>query len=304
MTTADYGAKLKNYPYIDVPYHSKVAKLFDNQKVSDTYFSRGKGQALALLEETEIIHREWVSSMIDLSDFPHCYVTNGATDAIHHWAMTETRSYQYMEGEYEYPSMCGMSGISICDVPGQHMNPETNRAAIPNQPKPDVPLFISIPSAADGNIFYPKVDQWKITPPVILDCTYVSATKAEKIEVPSTTEQIFFSFSKGFGAIGQRLGLVYTKKPHISLHRLKRYENWNYGSVMTMKLLMETFAVDEMWNTYNNKQLEICDKYGFEPSSVYYIATTKDAYYEKRRRMRWNNNARICLTPLFEERIT
>ena len=63
--------KFRNYPYVDVPYHSKVANLLNSQKVSDTYFSRGKGQALALLEETETIHREWVSSMIDLSDFPY-----------------------------------------------------------------------------------------------------------------------------------------------------------------------------------------------------------------------------------------
>ena len=64
-----------------------------------------------------------------------------------------------------------------------------------------------------------------------------------------------------------------------------------------------TFTVDEMWNTYNGRQLEICKEYGFKPSSVYYLATTKDEYYKKRRRMKWNDDARICLTPLFEERI-
>ena len=66
-----------------------------------------------------------------------------------------------------------------------------------------------------------------------------------------------------------------------------------------MKLLMERFAVDEMWNRYNHKQLEICEKYDWKPSSVYYLATTKDPYFKVRRRMRWNDDARICLTPLF-----
>lgn len=294
--------KFRNYPYIDVPYFLEVASLLDKQRASDTYFARGEGEATEHLVETEELHREWVSSMIDLSDFPYCYPSHGTTDAIHHWIMTEDRGYQHMEGEYEYPALCGLSGFSICDVPGQYMDPETNRAGKPNRPKPNIPLFISIPSAADGNIFYPGVDNWKVKPPVILDCTYISATKADKIEVPSTTEQIFFSFSKGFGAIGQRMGLVYTKKPHASLHRLRKYENWNYGSVMTMKLLMQTFAVDEMWNTYKDRQTEICNEYGFKPSSVFYIATTKDLYYNKRRRMRWNDDARICLTPLFSER--
>ena len=294
--------KFRNYPYVDVPCHFEVAKVFDNQKVSDTYFARGRGEAIANLEETEAMHREWVSSMIDLSDFLYCYATHGTTDAIHHWVMTENRGSQVMcYGEYEYSSMIGLPRTVTCDVPGQYM--ENGRSAIPGIALPDVPLFVSIPSAADGNIFNPGFENWKVKPPVILDCTYVGSTKIEKINVPSTTEQVFFSFSKGFGAIGQRLGLVYTKKPHASLHRLKKYENWNYGSVMTMKLLMETFTVDEMWNTYNGRQLEICKEYGFKPSSVYYLATTKDEYYKKRRRMKWNDDARICLTPLFEERI-
>ena len=184
--------KLRNYPYVDVPTHFDVAELFDNQTISDTYFPRGSGVALSRLEEVEKLHRKWVSSMVDLSDFPYCYPTHGTTDSIHHWAMIEKRGYQYMEGEYEYPAMCGIPGVSICDVPGQYMDPKTHRAGKPNQPKSDAPLFMSIPSAADGNIFYPKVDEWKITPPVILDCTYVGSTAAHKIEVPSTTEQIFF----------------------------------------------------------------------------------------------------------------
>jgi len=43
---------------------------------------------------------------------------------------------------------------------------------------------------------------------------------------------------------------------------------------------------------------EICEKYDFKPSDCYFLATTKDPYYEERRRMRWNDNARICITPL------
>ncbi len=298
MTIQNY---LRNKPYVDVPCHKDVRQLLNYQAISDSYYKRGKGDARKRLDDVEAIHREWVGSMIDLSDFPYCYFTHGATDAIHHWVITENRGYQYMEGEYEYPSMCGMSGFSICDVPGQYMNPETNRSAKPNRPEPEIPLFISIPSAADGNIFYPKVDQWKVTPPVILDCTYISSTKSKRIEVPSTTEQIFFSFSKGFGLVGQRLGLVYTKEPHATLDRLKEFENWNYSGVETMKLIMQKFAVDEMWNRYRDKQLKICEEYNFQPSAVFYLATTKDPYYKRRRRMRWNNDARICITPLFDD---
>ena len=112
---------------------------------------------------------------------------------------------------------------------------------------------------------------------------------------------MFFSFSKGFGLIGSRLGLVYTKEPHPTLHRLKEYENWNYGGVRTMQLIMNNFSVDTMYNKYRDKQLELCKEYDLTPSDVFYLATTTDRYYTRRRRV--DDVARICLTPLFDDMI-
>jgi len=294
-------AELRNFPYVNVPRIKDVEKLLQTQKVSDTYFSRGSGEATKELNHVEATHRHWVSPMIDLSDFPYCYYTHGVTDAIHHWVLNNKSPWQYMEGEYEYASMIGPKGTSVCDVPGQYMDKNTHRAGLPAKINPDKPMYISIPSAADGNIFYPEVDTWRNSPPVILDCTYVSSTAIKTIEVPKTTEQVFFSFSKGFGLIGSRLGLVYTKEPHPTLHKLKEYENWNYGGVRTMQLLMNNFAVDSMHTKYKDKQLAICKEYDFTPSDCFYLATTHDRYYTRRRRMRWNDSARICLTPLFED---
>ena len=300
MTTRK--AELRNFPYVNVPRIRDVEKLLQTQKVSDTYFSRGSGEATKELNHVEATHRYWVSSMIDLSDFPYCYYTHGVTDVIHHWEMTDKRQWQKLcYGEYEYRDMIGSKGSVTCDVPGQYMDKETHRAALPGIVDSNKPLYISTPSAADGNIFNAPVDSWKNSPPVILDCTYVSSTAIKTIEVPKTTEQVFFSFSKGFGLIGSRLGLVYTKEPHPTLHKLKEYENWNYGGVRTMQLLMNNFAVDSMHTKYKKKQFDICKEYNFTPSDCFYLATTHDRYYTRRRRMRWNDSARICLTPLFED---
>ena len=300
MTTRK--AELRNFPYVNVPRIRDVETLLQTQKVSDTYFSRGSGEATKELNHVEATHRHWVSPMIDLSDFPYCYYTHGVTDAIHHWEMTDKRPWQKLcYGEYEYRDMIGSKGSVTCDVPGQYMDKKTHRAALPGVVDPSKPLYISTPSAADGNIFNAPVDSWKNSPPVILDCTYVSSTAIKTIEVPKTTEQVFFSFSKGFGLIGSRLGLVYTKEPHSTLHKLKEYENWNYVGVRTMQLLMNSFAVDSMHTKYKDKQLAICKEYNFTPSDCFYLATTHDRYYTRRRRMRWNDSARICLTPLFED---
>ena len=286
---------LKNNKFVDVPLTDEVKQLLNNQAASYGYYARGSGQATHELNWVENEHRQWVSEIIDLSDFPHCYFTNGTTDAIHHWRMTETRPWQKFEGEYQYMDMIGSEGKVCCDVPGQYM--KDGCSAIPAVIDKDKPLYISIPSAADGNFFNPQ-KRGPIEAPVILDCTYIGATDIQRIDVPKNTEQVFFSFSKGFGMVGQRLGLVYTKEPHPSLERLKSVECWNYNGVQLISQIIGVIPVDGMWKKYREKQLEVCKEYDLTPSDCYFLATTKDLYYKERRRMRWNDNARICITPL------
>jgi len=274
--------KLKAYPWVDIPCHKDVLFLLKEQDLSQTYYKRGSGKATRDLDKVEKAHREWVNDIIDLSEFPHCYFTNGITDAIHLWRIIETRPWQKFDGDYQYINIIG-SESSICyDASDIDLNK---------------PLYVSIPSAIDGNIF----DLDDISAPVILDCTYVGSTQIKKIKVPKNTEQVFFSFSKGFGLIGQRLGLIYTKEPHPILDRLKKFENWNYAGVKTIELLINNFKVDTMWNRYRKRQLKICSQYNFEPSDCFFLATTKDAYYAKRRRMKFSDDARICITPLFDD---
>ena len=290
--------QLRKNAYIDVPCHKDVLDILKKQSVSDTYFKRGSGKATIEFEAVEAQHREWVKDVIDLSTFKFCYFTYGATDAIHHWQLTEKRLWQKLcYGEYEYADTVGTPGQVTCDVPGQHMDEQTGRSALKGNIDPIKPLFVSVPSAADGNYF----DIGNIEAPVILDCTYISSTNKQRINVPKNTEQVFFSFSKGFGLVGERLGLVYTKEPHATLHLLKEFENWNYTGVRTMQLIMENFAVDEMWNKHRDKQLQICKDYDLTPSDCFYIATSRDKFWTRRRRMRWNDTARICIASLFDD---
>ena len=288
---------LRDNRWVDVPMSEDVRRLLDEQLVSDTYYRRGDGQATKDLDSVEQTHRKWVGEIIDLANFKYCYFVNGTTDAIHHWKIIEQREWQKFEGEYEYPDAIGPFGDVCCDVPGQYMG-EDGRSAIQAVVDPNKPIFISIPSSADGNFFKPSLPK---DVPVILDCTYIGSTNIQRIDIPKNTEQVFFSFSKGFGVIGQRLGLVYTKEEHPTLARLKRLENWNYNGVRTIQMIMNNFTVDEMWNRNREKQIKICNEYGFKPSDCFFLATTKDLYYKERRRMRWNNDARICITPLIEK---
>jgi len=161
----------------------------------------------------------------------------------------------------------------------------------------DKVLYISNPQCYDGNF----VNLDGISNPVILDCAYIGATAIQKINVPVNTEQIMFSFSKGWGLIGNRCGLVYTKKPHKTLQPLKEVECYNYNAAPIIEMVMNNYTVDEMYNRYKDKQIEICTDHELTPSDTFFIATTKDSYYKRLRRKK--DKARICLTPLLEERM-
>ena len=274
---ANRQKEIRNNPWVDVPMAKDVWRILKNQTVADTYYRRGDGQATKDLKSVETTHRNWVNEIIDLSEFPYCYFTNGTTDAIHHWLLTEDREYQYLIGDYEYPKLI-KEGTEL----------EHGYFIDPNKV-----MYVSNPSATDGNFFDLDVDC-----PVILDCTYVSSTNIQRINTPKNTEQVMFSFSKGFGLIGQRVGLVYTKEPHKTLHLLKEFENWNYGGVRTIDLIMDNYTVDSMWNTHRAKQLEICAENDFTPSDCYFLSTSLDPYYKRRRRTTANDAARLCLTSL------
>jgi hypothetical protein len=270
--------ELKNNRWIDVPMSADVWHLLKEQRIADTYYARGNGDATQDLDWVEATHRNWVHDITDLSDFPYCYVTNGTTDAIHHWLQTEDRQWQYIKGDYEYPNMID-AGTEI----------DHSYFIDPHKV-----LYLSNPFAGDGMFRDVEVDC-----PVILDCTYVSATAKQRIHIPKNTEQVMFSFSKGFGMIGNRCGLVYTKKPHKTLHLLKEFENWNYATVKTMDLIMSNFAVDEMFDENRGRQLALCSEYSLIPADVFFLAQSGDNYYKRRRRMFDSPTARLCLTPLW-----
>jgi len=279
---------------IDIPIIDDVYSVLEQQKYMLPY---DKGQALKELESVETAHRKWVNEIVDLSDFPHCYFVNGLEDAIHHWKLTETRPWQKLEGEYDYPDTIGESATVCCDVLGQYMNQELGRSAIPADVKNDRPLYLSIPSHADGNFFSPK----PINAPVILDCSFVGSTNIQTINVPKNTEQVFFDFTRGFGKVVQGIGLVYTKQPHASLEKLKELENWNYIGVKIINSLISNFAVDEMWNRHKDQQFKICNDHNIKPADCFYMATSRHEDYKNHRLMRWNDTAKICITSLFDK---
>jgi hypothetical protein len=261
---------LKRLPYVQCPLIPEVEDLIKDIYI--TNFARGKGDARTRLTLLEEKYREWAKDVIDLSDFENCYFVNGVTDAINQWVATETRSWQFLEGDYEYAQMISGKGYKA-----KYLN------------NTDV-LYISNPACATGNF----IDLKEFPNPVILDCAYLGSTKKHKMHIPKNTEQVWFSFSKGWGLIGQRAGLVFTKQPHKSLEPMKRVEAWNYTGVELALKIIDNFDIDTTFNMYKQRQTEICKLLNLTPSDCFFIANSIDDEFKLRRRV--GNVARLDLS--------
>jgi len=259
-------------PWVQSPQIPSVQQLI--KTVEPVNYPRGSGEAKQRLDLLEVSYRNWIRDIVDLKDFKYCYFVNGVTDALNQWIATEKRPWQYLEGDYEYAKMIGGKGECV------------------DQIQPDKLLYISNPACATGNV----IELDKIENDVILDCAYVGSTGIHKIDLPVNTEQIWFSFSKGWGLIGQRSGLVFTKRPHRSLNIMKRVEAWNYTSVEICLAILANYDIDTVYNEYKQKQLDVCTEMNLTPSDCFFIANSTHKEYAKRRRI--GNIARLDLSKL------
>tara|TARA_B100002019_G_scaffold73814_1_gene63727 strand:+ start:2211 stop:3029 length:819 start_codon:yes stop_codon:yes gene_type:complete len=251
---------LTKNPWVQCPMIPQVQDVINNVQITD--FVRGSGKARKRLDELESRYRLWVKDIIDLKDFHYCYFVNGVTDALNQWIATEDRPWQFLQGDYEYAHMISGKGNKVSYINSSDV------------------LYVSNPACSTGNFINLK----DIPNPVILDCAYIGSTQKNKIMVPENTEQIWFSFSKGWGIVGQRSGLVFSKLPHKSLDIMKNVEAWNYTAVETSLAIVDNFDIDTTYNMYRDKQIEVCKKYNLDPSDCFFIAnTTNDEFKERRR---------------------
>lgn len=257
-------------PWVQCPQLPEVEKVLKTVSIANYY--RGSNAAKKRLAELEQKYRTWIKDIANLDEFEHFYFVNGVTDAINQWMATETRSWQFLEGDYEYANMIAGNGNKVT-----HIN------------NTDV-LYISNPECASGNFIEIK----DIDNPVILDCAYIGSTAKTHIHIPKNTEQLFFSFSKGWGLIGQRMGVVFTKMPHKSLEIMKRVEAWNYTGVEIAHAILDNFDIDTIYNLYKPMQDNICKNLNVTPSDCFFIANTTDEKWKTRRRA--GNVARLDLS--------
>ena len=265
-----YISRIIKNPWVQCPEIPKVNNLL--KTVSVTNFYRGSNQAKTQLNNLEQKYRQWIKEVVDLTDFPYFYFVNGVTDALNQWIATEHRSWQFLEGDYQYPQMISNTGVCVSEVQADRV------------------LYISNPACATGNLI--ELEDYNV--PVILDCAYIGSVPKQKMHIPSNTEQVWFSFSKGWGLVGQRMAVVFSKQPHKSLEPMKRVEAWNHTGVEIAHAIIDNFDIDTICNEYKILQDSICKELNLEPADCFFIANSTDEIYEVRRRT--GNIARLDLS--------
>ena len=134
-------------------------------------------------------------------------------------------------------------------------------------------LVISLPFCDTGSI-YPNFNSIiehceKHNIPVLVDCCYYTISSNINVDLNSKAiDTVAFSLSKAFPVANLRIGVRFTK-PEI-FDGQKLYNSINYNNSVSAYIglkLIEKFSSDYIYNTYKQKQAEVCDYFNLTASN-------------------------------------
>jgi hypothetical protein len=264
-------------PILDVEVERIVANFLKNKAVS---FMSNDDKAV-LLSTVQKRITEYLSPVIDLSEFSHMYPVNGITEGLNYLSMeNKTKKIQLTPGDYEWLKY--VHRPNVVDKEG------------------DI-LYISNPSAIDGMIY--NDTEWKKIidshKEIALDVAYIGSTKNKQIELNENVKYVFVGLSKMLGVSNLRIGFIFQKNRSISLQALTHQNFYfNPNSLLATLDLLDNFELGYIHKKYNKSQKQICDEYNLKQSDVVYMGTSDDPRYNFWKR---DNSNRLCLTPLLFE---
>jgi len=163
-------------------------------------------------------------------------------------------------------------------------------------------VIISVPFSDNGflhKLTYDVLEQCdSLNVPVMIDLAYYNLVRDLnfKLDRPSI-KSITFSLSKGYYPldklrIGIRCKKEFTDDP---IDVFNSFDMFNKAGAALGLKVMKNFSPDYNQNKYGKKQIEICEKYGLEPSKCI-IFGLGDKKYSKFNRGSYSN--RVCISKL------
>lgn len=274
---------LRDNPFVVAPQWKHVRNLLRDIDIYHLYVPRNDDSQKDAMWDFYWHYRQWIKPYCDLSEFDHCYSSAGVTDAINQWLATETRPWQYLVGDYQWPARVSESGVCV----------ELDEL------KPDHVLYFSNPQCSTGNWADQEIIDHinAVGCPVVYDCAYFGSTAQHTIPIPHNTEQVWFGFSKGWGMIGQRCGMVFAREPHTSFNPMQNVGCYDYSRIHMMREIINNTTPVDAWNTLWEQQYNIAKRLSATPSDSVMLVTTQDPYFAERVR---DSVARVCISDLFE----
>lgn len=145
-------------------------------------------------------------------------------------------------------------------------------------------VVISVPFCDTGNqiadldSILNHCDQLGI--PVLIDCCYYTISSGITVNVEHPCiDTVAFSLSKAFPIANLRIGLRYTKPGIFDGQYLMNSISYNNNlSAYIGTRIIERFACDYIYRTYQDRQQILCDYFGWEPSQSVIFALGDDRW--------------------------
>ncbi len=271
---------------LQVPLLPEVACWAESIKLSDIINPSHQSRKFVRNLSSEVSNRlrNWIEPFLDCKDFPFVLPTQGVSHAIESWLLYEKREIYMLAGDYGWPLM--LTG-QIKQV--NHFD-EIPRGAV---------LYISNPSAINGNFLASWKDLSLLPCGIVLDCTYLGTTKRQSIPLHDNVERVFLSFSKSFGLQYLRMGWSISKK---LLPGEEALNEVSYHSLLNLVLtdeITKKFESDFCHQKLREQQIRICKKWNLTPADVVLLGLSDDPSLRDFRRNP-NSPARISLSEYFE----
>jgi histidinol-phosphate/aromatic aminotransferase/cobyric acid decarboxylase-like protein len=244
----------------------------------------------------------FASELPGLSQYKYQYVTSGASEGIFHLlaklkAENGDKVVYVLKGEYEGYAGYGRNlGLNIVTVE----NPGDLKLV------PKGTLFISSPSARDGNIIDSK--EWdqilESGHEIIYDATYVGLTQPHVFNVSHPNiKAVICSLSKPFGLYYHRIGFVFSRIPLPTLEVNKWFKNIN--SLVIAQRILEGIPNGSLVTRYRpwqeNALMTMEKQFGekAKASDVILLANEGVVLDNRLEEYKRGNGYRFCLTPYF-----
>jgi histidinol-phosphate/aromatic aminotransferase/cobyric acid decarboxylase-like protein len=265
------------------PFWNKLTKAirdsaFDNElkklPVNEMYF---KDTEFNFYERLKVSHElfntfpNWIGDYFTgIVNFKEKYITNGNTDALN--LVLLNRKYNKiftLPDEYMYYTYIANS----LRIKQQYFTAECfdllNNDGI---------VCISIPASYDGDIESKQlvIDYCQENGiPIFIDVAYCGLTDPGVINIKKTENTFFaFSFSKTLGLAFNKVGVLYSDEPVVSMSLMNKIGYVNLSGALAALRLMKKFPCNYVYQTYKDQCNDICNEYNLTPTKCILFGRT------------------------------